>query len=167
MYSSVQVKGTYLCNRGWPINRESCGGWPQWIHPQNTWTPKAQGTLWKEGELGEPPKSEGFAVRLCSLVTSEATHMKSIQYNQLSMGWAKRTATNIPNWRGKPTRPQSYTKNYRQLSISGTKRCGPSQGRAYQLVVQHQVVSPEDIRSSVQEALYGLNSLSLGIYKYI
>lgn len=109
----------------------------QWIHLQNTQTPKVQGTLWKEGELWEPSKSEGFAVILCSLIIAEATHVKSNQYNHLSMSLAKRTATNIPKWKGKSHQASVYTKNYRQLSISVTKR-GPSEGRAHQLVVQCQ-----------------------------
>lgn len=44
--------------------------------------------------------------------------------------------------RGKPTRPQPHTKDWRQLSKPESRRDGPHQG-AHQLVGQCQMVSPE------------------------
>jgi hypothetical protein len=37
-----------------------------------------------------------------------------------------------------PTRPQVYTKNYRQLNKPGSRRGEPSQGKAYQFVFHYQ-----------------------------
>lgn len=51
-----------------------------------TRTLKVQGTLRKgKGAVREPSESEGFAVRLCRLITSEVTHVKSNQYNHLGL----------------------------------------------------------------------------------
>ena len=42
-----------------------------------------------------------------------------------------------------PMRPQSYTKNYRQVLLKAeNERRDPLQGRVYQLGVQCQIVSP-------------------------
>ena len=42
-------------------------------------------------------------------------------------------------------RPQPYPKYYRQLRKSGSKRNSLPQGRAHQLIIQHQIVIPENI----------------------
>ena len=54
------------------------GAQPQWVHLQNTPTPKAQGTLQKKEQKDcESWRIRLFAVRLCLLVTSDATSIKS------------------------------------------------------------------------------------------
>ena len=45
-------------------------------------------------------------------------------------------------------RPQPYAKSYRQLQKAGSARGGLPQRRAHQLVVQCQMVSPENIQKS-------------------
>lgn len=65
--------------------------------------------------------------------------------------------------REKPTRFQPYAKNYRQLSLAGSRR-GFSQGRAQQ-VLQCQIGSSENIHTSTimqtQQAIF------VNIYVYI
>lgn len=53
---------------------------------------------------------------------------------------------NRPNDMGKPTRPQCYTRNYRQLRSAGSGRGAP--GKRTPTGFQYQVVRPEDIHTS-------------------
>lgn len=50
--------------------------------------------------------------------------------------------------REKPTRPQLYTKNYSQLRKTGSRRGACLYGRAHQLALQCQTVSPEIVYTS-------------------
>lgn len=62
------------------------------------------------------------------------------------------------------TRPQYYTQNYRQLWNSESERNIHPRGRAYQLVIRCQMVSPENIH--IQVALYRLSRIHLSILEY-
>ena len=81
----------------------------------------------------------------CLLVISEDTH-------KVSPIWSSKRE--LPgatqNWhtkldRAKLMKPLPYTKNYSQPSKVGHRRSGSPWGRAYQLVVQCQMTSPENI----------------------
>lgn len=61
---------------------------------------------------------------------------------------------------GAPMRPQPYTKNKRQLRNAESGGHSVPQGRAHQLVSQHQNVSPENIHTS---NIYSLSRLHLCI----
>lgn len=82
---------------------------------------------------------------MCLPVMSEATPIKSHQHGYPSVKrkgghqWACQTNGENPTW------PQPYTELYRK---AGSRRGGLPQGRTHQLVVQGQVVSPEDIHIS-------------------
>ena len=66
--------------------------------------------------------------------------------------------------RGNPMRPQPYTRNYRDAE-SG--RNHPPQGRAHQLVIQYQMVSPENIHQGNLTLSEKVALTYLGIYMYI
>lgn len=60
---------------------------------------------------------------------------------------------------GKPMRPESYTKNCRQLMNAENRRNGLSQGWAYELVNQHQIICPENIhRSDIIQILFAFRN---------
>lgn len=63
--------------------------------------PKTQGTLWKRGQNEcKSQRMREFTARLCLLLTSEATPIKSCQHDRLHMSWIRRIPTNMPNWMG-------------------------------------------------------------------
>lgn len=68
------------------------------------------------------------------------------------------------------SRPQSYTKIYRQLGRAGSRRGAPCQGRAHQLVVHHQMISLEIMPTSdivyVQQAIVRSICICIYIYAY-
>lgn len=62
------------------------------------------------------------------------------------------------------TSPQYYTKSYRQLWSAESERNIHPQGRAYQLVIQYQMISPENVH--IQVALYTVSRIYLSILEY-
>lgn len=63
----------------------------------------------------------------------------------------------------KPTRPQPYMINYRQLSKARSRTGDPLQGRAHQLAFWCQVGSPKNM----QVTLYECNRSYLGIHMHM
>lgn len=69
-----------------PIKNAEFRAQCQWIHPQNTPTPKTQGTLQIRGlKNSKSQRTKEFAVRLCALVILEITPIKSHQHDWM---WA-------------------------------------------------------------------------------
>lgn len=56
--------------------------------------------------------------------------------------------------KGIRTRPQLYLKQNKNLRNSDDRRNSPPQGRAWQLVIQQQMVSPENIHIYINYALH-------------
>jgi hypothetical protein len=70
---------------------------------------------------------------------------------------------NRPNDMGKPTRPQCYTRNYRQLRSAGSGRGAP--GKRTPTGFQYQVVRPEDIHTS--NIIWTEQVIFRNIYMYV
>lgn len=65
-----------------PIKNAEFRAQCQWIHPQNTPTPKIQGTFQIRGlKNSKSQRTRAFAVRLYALVISEITPIKSHQHD--------------------------------------------------------------------------------------
>lgn len=98
------------------------------------------GEAFTEREGGKDCKSLRiweFAMGSYLLIMSEDTPMKSHQLD------GPDTLVDLPKWVGeKPMRPQSYTKNYRQLRNAGSGRNSPPQGRTVD--VYYPTVIPEN-----------------------
>ena len=78
--------------------------------------PKAQGTLQKREQ--KDCKSQGIrecAVRVCLLVMSEATPIKSHQHGCLNMSQTRITTKGIPKQAGKTPQASIRHKNFRPL----------------------------------------------------
>lgn len=88
-------------------------------------------------KIARAKKTGEFEVRLCHLVMSEAISITSCQPNCLNMSGIRMTSFHYMclSGQGKNMRPQSYTKNYRQLwnSESGTNSL--PQGIIHQLII--------------------------------
>jgi hypothetical protein len=130
-----------------PVKIQSCGTQIQWIHLQNTSTSKVQGPLQKRKQKDcKSQRIREFAVRLCFLVTQGAIPVKSYQDGCPNMSREKDDTSEHTNVDGeKFMRFQLYTKNYRQIQSAESGRNSLSQGRVHQLVIQYQMVSPENI----------------------
>lgn len=63
-------------------------------------------------------------------------------------------------------RPQPYMKGYKKRRKDACRRNGLPQGKAHQLVLQHQIVSPEDIYASNHILMVKAVSLYLGRLAY-
>lgn len=81
-------------------------------------------------------------------------------YPKVSATWLPKCDLSKDNTHGhdkadgeRPIRPQSYRKNYRKWREAWSRKGGPSQGRKLQLVVQYQIVNPENIHRS--NIIYG------------
>ena len=63
---------------------------------------------------------------------------------------------------------QSYPKNYRNYRRkAGRGRGGPPQGRAHQLVIQYQMVNPENIHTSSIIQTAQVISMNISEYTYM
>jgi hypothetical protein len=120
----------------------SYGAQSQGISLSNTPTPKAQGTVHKRGwRECRSRRISKLAVRLCLLLKmSDATPIKSLQHD-----FPRMKPMNMPKWMGESPRGLNPTQNCRQLRKAGSARGEPLYRRTYLLVVQHQMVSPENI----------------------
>lgn len=86
-----------------------------------------------------------IVVRLCLLIITEATPIKSKQHDYSYMKSTRMTTMNMTNWMDrKPTRPQPHIKN---LKKSGKGRGCPPQERAHSLPVQYLMVIPKNIHT--------------------
>lgn len=118
---------------------QSYGAQSQWLYLQNTPAPKAQRTYqkrgWKDCKI---QRIKEFAVRLHLLGMAEAVAIKSHQLDCLNMNWTRQQTT-IDISRlggGESTKPQPYTKDFRQLRNTMGGRNSVSQGRSYKLPTQ-------------------------------
>lgn len=100
-----------------------------------------------------------FVLRLCHLVTPEATLKKSHQHDYLDMSQT-RPKIDMPQWMGGGVKHQLYTGNHSKINNAESRRDSLPQKRAHQLIVQQKIVSPEYI----QATLYTLNKLYFKIY---
>ena len=103
-------------------------------------------------------------MRLCLLVISETTSIKSHQSDSLNMSWTRTIPIDMPKWVGKnpwslnpirkdkqtnkPKQNKTKQKNYRQLRNAESRRHSLSQERAHQLVIHYQIVNPENLHTS-------------------
>ena len=131
------IKKTSFCNNPpgiltetSTIEMQSYGSQSQWTHLQNALSPKARETLQKRGQ--KDFKNTKFTVRVCLLVTS-GSYMLEISPTLLPKHDMKKDNNNrLANADGvKPSKPQPYTKNYRQLKNSESRRNSLPKGRAH------------------------------------
>lgn len=118
-----------------PITLEEQHFYKATVHYYTTLSAKAQGSLWKIGR-----EEQGVWCKLCLQGVSEATPMQSpiwLPKHELSKDNNRHAQVD----RGMPTRPQSYTKNYRQPRNADRWRNNLPQQRAHQLVIQCQWAS--------------------------
>lgn len=116
-----------------PIKMQNRGAKSQWLHLQNTPGTSGSGdTAEEEVERLREPEDQGVCretvsprnIRSCTRKVSPTCLPKC----ELSKEGTNEHA-NV-DW-GTAQRPQSYTINYRQLRIAGSRRGGPPQGRAH------------------------------------
>lgn len=85
----------------------------------------------------------GVCMSLRLLVISEATPLNSHQHDCLNIRW-----THVKVVGRKSVRPQPYTKTYNQLSNAESGRKSFPQRRVYELDIQYQMASSENLHTS-------------------
>jgi hypothetical protein len=112
------------------------------MHTSNSPVSKAKETLWKkEWKDCKSQRIRKFDVRLCLLVTSET--MPNLNWTRVTwteQGHAKWTQEKL-------LRLELSSKNYKRLRKAQIKKGGFPPERTYHLVVQCQMVSPENIHA--------------------
>lgn len=96
-------------------------------------------------------------VRLHLLVKSEATPIKPHQHDYLNMS-RTRTITNMLKWIGKAYQASAL---HKELKYAENGRNRFPQGKGHQLIIQYQIVSPENIH--IQIGAHRLSRLCLCI----
>lgn len=114
-----------------------------WSTSEYIYTILLQGTLRRRDQKScKSQRIREFVVRLCLQVTSEAPSIKSYQYDLSNMSSMGQTHWACQSGRGESQNPEPYTQSSKQWRLAGSWRGGLPQGRAGQLVVQCQTVSP-------------------------
>ena len=144
----------FLCDRDHyiklqPIRFQDCGAQSQRIYLKTRLVAKVQEYCrWVGQKDCKGQRIREFAVRLCLLVTPEATPRKSPQHDCPSMSQTKTTKASMPKWMERRPWSHSLYKELKTLRNAESGRNSLPQGRAHQLVIQDQEVHPKDIHSS-------------------
>ena len=105
---------------------------------------KAQRSYWKNGrEIGWTKGTE-LPVKLCLLIMSEIMPIKSHQHGCLSMNWTRKRTTDKLVW-VKVYEDSTLHKEQETTKNAQSRRNSILQTKVYKLVIQCQMVSPEDI----------------------
>lgn len=112
-----------------PVLFPSCAGQLQWRHLQNVATPKAHGALSEmKSKDDKSQKTKDCSVKLCFLVSSEITSIKSHQHDHPNMSWTRlRTRSGHAKEKGKVCKASALHKgefiavlhvvNWRKLGV--------------------------------------------------
>lgn len=123
---------------------QSSGAQFKSIQTQNTPTTKAYETLQKKGQRYY--KIRLFVMRLCLLIMSETTPVKTHAHDCPNMSWSRMATIGMP----KQTRKDLWDLNPIQRSIGQIRNVESGrkpfpQGRGRQQVIHYQVISSENI----------------------